>query len=332
MTKWAADPGRTPETLTPIPLAPYPGVYATRFIRRLKLFLALSRTPHGLLDMAMPVVAAMLWLGHLPTPRVMWLGLFTVFAGYTAVYAVNDLADHRTDRANLLAGPEDARGYMDAICARHPVAMGLISFRAGLAWAAGWAVAAMTGAWLLNPVCAWIMLAGCVLEVIYCGLLKVTHLRTLAHGVIKTLGSVAAVLAVDSGARWPLVACAAAPIFLWEIGGQNIPADWFDLEMDRRQGAKTLCVTLGLRHAAMVSLIALSAATLCAIAALRISPAGLPPALIALTSAVIIWIMPWPAWKLMRGPSRRAALRLFTRASFFPMTLFCAAAVWFLIR
>jgi len=192
-------------------------------MRRLTLLFALSRTPHALLDMAMPVAVAMLWLGHLPPPTVMGFGLFTVFAGYTAVYAVNDLADYRTDRANFLAGRWDAKERLEAVYARHPIAQGLVSFRTGLVWAAGWTIAALAGAWALNPVCAWIMLGGCVLEVIYCGLFKVTFLRTLIHGVVKTLGSAAAVLAVDAHARWWLVMLAVAPIFCGRSAARTFP-------------------------------------------------------------------------------------------------------------
>jgi len=301
-------------------------------MRRLKPFFALSRTPHALLDMAMPVAVAMLWLGRLPPPTVIGLGLFTVFAGYTAVYALNDLADYRTDRANFLAGFGDGQGYLDAATVRHPIAQGIISFRAGFLWAVGWAVAALIGAWLLNPVCAWIMLAGCALEIVYCGLFKVTHLRTLAHGVVKTLGSVAAVLAVDAAAPWWLVTLSVTPIFLWEIGGQNIPADWFDVEMDQRQGARTLCVALGLPCAAKTSLATLLAATLLTAVALGASPAGLPALFITSATAVICWIMPWSAWRLVNGPSRQAAARLFSRASSFPMVLLATAIAWFIVR
>jgi 4-hydroxybenzoate polyprenyltransferase len=60
---------------------------------RLKLFLALSRTPHGLLDLATPLLAALLWLGHLPPGDVTALGILGAFAGYTAVYALNDIVD-----------------------------------------------------------------------------------------------------------------------------------------------------------------------------------------------------------------------------------------------
>jgi hypothetical protein len=70
---------------------------AARF-SRVKLFLALSRTPHGLLDLATPALAALLCYGGLPPFGVIILGLLTGFAGYTAVYALNDLVDYRVDQ------------------------------------------------------------------------------------------------------------------------------------------------------------------------------------------------------------------------------------------
>ena len=71
-------------------------------ISRLKLFLALSRTPHGLLDMATPGLSALLWLGTFPSAGMMGLGLLTAFSGYTAVYALNDLTDYRVDQEKRL--------------------------------------------------------------------------------------------------------------------------------------------------------------------------------------------------------------------------------------
>jgi len=282
--------------------------------------------------MALPVAATLLWLGRLPPPKVMGLGLFTVFAGYAAVYALNDLIDYRTDRAGFLAGEGDATGRLEAVYARHPIAMGLLSFRQGFFWTVGWAAAALAGSFLLNPACALVMLAGCGLEALYCGLRTVWPLRALTHGVVKTLGGVAAVLAVDPGASGLFVALAVAPVFLWEIGGQNIPADWFDVETDRRQGARTLCVALGPDVAARVSLLTLCAATLLTVVALHASPAGLPASLIAFVTAINLAIMPWSAWKLMRRPSREMARGLFARASLFPAVMLAAAAIWFIVR
>jgi hypothetical protein len=45
------------------------------------------------------------------------LGLITVFAGYTAVYALNDLVDYRTDREKVRAGEYgDGEDFLDGQC------------------------------------------------------------------------------------------------------------------------------------------------------------------------------------------------------------------------
>ncbi len=123
------------------------------FFYRLKFFLALSRTPHGLIDMATPVFAALIWIGHIPSFTVVFLGLLTTFAGYTAVYALNDIVDYRQDRlaARQSGTCPAANGDLDAILVRHPMACGFLSFREGLAWTVFWAALAVIGAYLLNP-------------------------------------------------------------------------------------------------------------------------------------------------------------------------------------
>jgi 4-hydroxybenzoate polyprenyltransferase len=70
-------------------------------IARLKLFWALSRTPHGLLDMCTAALASLLWLGYFPSFKIIGLGLITVFAGYTAVYALNDVVGYRSDKKKV---------------------------------------------------------------------------------------------------------------------------------------------------------------------------------------------------------------------------------------
>ena len=95
------------------------------YLSRLELFLALSRTPHGLLDMTTPCLAALLWLGAFPPFKVILVGLLTVFAGYSAVYALNDLIDYRSDKKKMEEGLfQDSDSYLDAAIVRHPLAQG----------------------------------------------------------------------------------------------------------------------------------------------------------------------------------------------------------------
>ena len=240
---------------------------------RLKLFLALSRTPHGVIDIATPALAALLCLGHFPSLVTILLGLVTVFAGYTAVYALNDLVDYRADRQKVHAGGYgDGEDYLDGVLVRHPLAKGVLTLPEGMLWAGGWALVAMAGAWLLNPVCLYIFLAGGLLEALYCSLWRVTPLRALINGIVKALGALAAVYAVNPQPSIIFLIVLFGWIFFWEIGGQNIPNDWTDIEEDRRFKAKTIPVKLGLARAGLLALTCLVAAFFLTFLLMWISP------------------------------------------------------------
>lgn len=289
---------------------------------RLKLFLALSRTPHGVIDIATPALAALLGLGGFPALGTTILGLITVFAGYTAVYALNDLVDYRTDRAKVDAGGyADGETYLDGVLTRHPLAKGVLSVGEGLLWTIGWALVAMVGAWLLNPVCFFIFLVGGALEAIYCLLLRVTPLRAVLNGIVKALGAVAAVYAVDPQPSILFLLVLVAWIFLWEIGGQNIPNDWTDIEEDRRFSAKTIPVRLGLTRAALLALGCLTTAFLLTFVLIGVSPLTLGAPHQVILVGLGAWLLLLPALQLVEGSDRRQAMNLFNRASHFPLSV-----------
>src|SRR3546814_12853855 len=64
-------------------------------VDRMRRFLALSRSLHGVLDIAMPGFVALLWLGRFPDWRVLAICLGPALAGYTATYALNDRSERR---------------------------------------------------------------------------------------------------------------------------------------------------------------------------------------------------------------------------------------------
>ncbi|TAL95877.1 MAG: ubiquinone biosynthesis protein UbiA, partial [Rhodanobacter sp.] len=163
----------------------------------MRRFLALSRSTHGVLDVALPGFAALLWLGTVPAWPVLALSLFTAVAGYTAIYALNDLVGVKADQEKFAVAGINAGYSVEASALRYPLAQKLLSVRSGLAWFGFWYVLTLIGAWLINPPIVFVVLAAAVLEVAYCMLLKVTYWRTLVSGLVKSCGPVAAVFVVQ---------------------------------------------------------------------------------------------------------------------------------------
>jgi 4-hydroxybenzoate polyprenyltransferase len=291
-------------------------------ISRLKLFLALSRTSHGLLDLAAPSMSALLWLNGFPSLEVMTLGLLTAFSGYTAVYALNDVVDHRLDREKM-QGTELSNDHqdLDSLFVRHPMAQGMLSHGEGIFWMAAWAALAAVGAYLLNPICAFIFLLACLLEYSYCRLLKVTSLRGIISGLVKTSGPLAAVFAVDPNPNPAFLAALFFWLFFWEIGGQNVPNDWGDLEEDRRLQAQTIPVRFGLRGAIGLILFSLGAAVALSLLMCWFLPKRLIPAYLlgALFSGVYFLFV--PACRLLKSMDSQDAFALFNRASYYPLAM-----------
>jgi 4-hydroxybenzoate polyprenyltransferase len=297
----------------------------------MRRFLALSRSLHGVLDIAMPGFVALLWLGHFPSWPVLALCLATALAGYTAIYALNDLIGVNDDKEKVAGGITP--GYaVEASAMRYPLAQNLISMKGALAWFGFWFALAVLGTWLLNPMILLIVFAAVALEVVYVKLLKVTWWRTVISGLVKSAGPVAAVFAVIPAPSWSWLLGLLVWLMLWEIGGQNIPADWNDIEEDRRIGARTIPLVLGLRTASVLVAISLGLTVLASALLPRLSPlAGGWPFQLAILAAGAGLLLP-PAIQLARTLDGRQAARLFDRASLYPLALLVIVTVFVLIR
>jgi 4-hydroxybenzoate polyprenyltransferase len=298
-----------------------------RELSRWKLFLALSRTPHAVLDLATPGLGALLFLGSFPPHEVLWLGLATALAGYTAVYALNDVVDYRADREKAARGLITAGPDLDGLFVRHPLAQGLLTYREGLFWVLAWGLAALAGAYRLSPICALVFVLAAATEAVYCLLLRVHHLRTLVSGLVKISGGVAAVLAVDPRPAPVFLAAFAAWLFLWEIGGQNVPNDLADLDEDRDLGARTVPVVLGRERAAALNLGVLAAVTLLGALVVTLSPGPAPLLYAGATVAVGANLLLVPAVRLLGTGSREDAATLFNRASYYPLAVLAVVAL-----
>lgn len=291
---------------------------------RLKLFWALSRTPHGLLDMCTAALASLLWLGEFPSFKIIGLGLITVFAGYTAVYALNDVVGYRSDKKKVqqgnLRGIDDCKD-LDARLVRYPMARGLLSFKAGLVWAVAWALLALIGAYLLNPICVVIFVGGCILETIYCLMWNISPFRALLSGIVKAAGPVAAVFAVDPNPEPSYLVILFFWVFFWEIGGQNVPNDWMDIEEDLRFGARTIPVRLGVEEANVIIFGSIILTVILSGILLILSPLDFElPFILAFAFAGFYFLL-LPTIMLYRTEESSHALILFNKASYYPLAL-----------
>lgn len=285
----------------------------------MRRFLALSRSTHGILDVALPGFAALLWLGDLPPWPVLLLSVFTAVAGYTAIYALNDLVGIHVDREKFATGGINPGYAVEATALRHPLAQGRLSLRSGLAWFATWYALTLVGAYLINPPIVLVVLLAALLEVAYCALLKVTYWRTLVSGLVKSCGPVAAVFVVQPAPSLSLLALLVVWIMSWEIGGQNIPADWNDIEEDRRIGARTIPLVFGPRRAGwlVVGSLALTVAIGWFLPAMSPLELGLAYPLLATLAGLALLL--WPGLRLLRTGASRQAAQLFDRASHYPL-------------
>jgi 4-hydroxybenzoate polyprenyltransferase len=189
----------------------------------------------------------------------------------------------------------------------------------------------LIGAWLINPPLVLVVLAAAVLEVAYCLLLKVTYWRTLISGLVKSCGPVAAVFEVQPTPSLPLLGLMVAWIMLWEIGGQNIPADWNDIEEDRHIGARTIPLVLGPRRAGWLVVITLILAVITSLFLPRMSPLHLGPVYLVFSALAGLLLLVWPAIRLLRTGASWQAARLFDRASHYPLVQLALIAIFVLL-
>lgn len=301
-------------------------------LSRLKLYFALSRTPHGLIDMATPAMGALLWLDDFPPLSVIVIGLITAFAGYTAVYALNDVVDYRADRERVKNGElPSTECYLDDTLVRHPMAYNLLSYQEGLLWTFAWSVIAMIGAYILNPICVIIFLTGCALEAVYCVLFRISPLRTFVSGAVKTSGGLAAVFAVDPSPSPIYLALLFLMLFCWEVGGQNIPHDWEAIEQDKRLEAKTIPVQYGVEKATRVILVAVGLTLLANMVLVIYTRVQYDFILGIGALSAGCYLLLLPALKLRTTRKRSEAMVLFNRASYYPLALLLLITLTILI-
>jgi 4-hydroxybenzoate polyprenyltransferase len=143
--------------------------------------------------------------------------------------------------------------------------------------------------------------------------------RAAVNGVVKTLGAVAAVYAVEPEPSILFLIVLFLWIFCWEIGGQNIPNDWTDIQEDRHFKARTIPVVFGLRRASLISLTGLTGTLFLNFILFWTAPVDFGPVLLIAALAANIGLLLWPALQLVEKQERQSAMTLFNRASYYPL-------------
>lgn len=299
----------------------------------MKRYLALSRTTHAILDIALPGFCALLWLGDFPKWPVLALALVTVFSGYTAIYALNDLVGVSGDREKFAAGGINDGYSVEASALRYPLARDVLGYRNGWLWFALWFSIALAGAYVLQPAIAIILITAAILEVFYCALFKVTYLRVMVSGLVKAAGPVAAVFTVDHHPSVYLLLLIFLWVFFWEVGGQNIPADWNDTVEDLRVNAKTIPIHFGTRKAGLIVVIALVLTVITSMLLPLVSPVSLGLPYLLASALVGILLLLRPGYRLYQNHQEgRLAARLFDNASYYPLAQLAILALFVVIK
>lgn len=292
----------------------------------IKYFFALSRIKHCVVDISTPAFCALLWLGTFPSLTIIIIGFITAFSAYTAVYAINDFMGASSDKEKFKNG--DYKSYsIESTNYYHPIAQGMLSHKQVITWISIWLSVALIGSYYLNPIIVFILVIGGVLEIIYCLLLKITYLRILISGIVKACGPVAAIFVVDRSPEIMNLFIVFSWVFFWEVGGQNIPADWNDVEEDKLVRAKTVPIIFGLRKSGIAVLFFTLFTVILSGFLFIVFPANFKIVYLGAFALVGFFLLIHPAYKLYATLDGKKAAQLFDKASFYPFALLIVMTV-----
>jgi 4-hydroxybenzoate polyprenyltransferase len=295
---------------------------------KIRSFFGLSRMTHSVLDIAHPAVGAVLVLGGFPRPATVAIGLAAAFAGFTAVFALNDVMDCGVDCEKMAKYRKRGECFdIDSVGLRHPIAQGTLAFRSALAWVIFWGVSALVLAYFLSPVCSALMLAAAGLEIGYCRLLRVSHWKAALSGLMVAVGGLAGVYAVTASPAPQIVVFFMLWAFAWEVGCRNIPNDWSDLEEDIHLGIRTIPVRYGRRVSTWISFSFLCVTVLCSLLFPFLVAVNHPLLYLAGAAAAGAILLVAPATLWLKRQTTESAMFFFNRACFYPLAVFAVTAI-----
>jgi 4-hydroxybenzoate polyprenyltransferase len=299
-----------------------------RFTERFRAYFGLSRMSHSVLDIAHPSVGALIALGSFPPPVPLMIGLIAAFAGFTAVFAINDLIDWRVDTERMQKYRRESLQFdLDSLGYRHPIAQEKLRFKKALGWVLFWGLLSLSLAFVLNPFCCLLLLIAVSLEVLYCKLLRKTHWKALLSGSMVGVGAVAGIYAYKDSPTLGYILSFFIWTFAWEVGGRNIPNDWTDLEEDIHLEIRTIPVRYGRLRS---SRIAFALMILTVLSSLSFPFWGSVRHRLTYQAGALLvggFFLIIPGWRWIRSQRVESAMVLFNRACIYPLAMFVVATI-----
>ena len=292
---------------------------------KIRAFYGLSRCTQATLTVAQPVLGAL--IADSSPPLTLLVGVVAAFTGYYSMFAANDVLDIRLDRRRL-AFARDHDGFdIDSAGARHPLATGQLRFVDGVLWVAILGLTSLALVSILTPAYGLVSIAVALTGIGYCLLATVTPYKVILAGITVALAASLGWLLCVTSLDWPLLSVFFLWIAAWEIGGRNIPNDWSDVDEDIQVGIKTVPAVFGDRTSGIIIAGTLLFAFLAGIALMVARWSAFGPIGVAGAIVTGVWALILPSVKLLRKPSRQAALVLFNYASLYPPILLCFVLV-----
>jgi 4-hydroxybenzoate polyprenyltransferase len=279
----------------------------------------LSRGRQALLNIVQPGIGAVLAVGGLPGWRAVGIGLIASWAGFFAVFSLNDVLDRKVDAEALRTGVDEHEGFdVDNAFQLHPLAHGSLSLRLSLAWVLGLTAVAAIGALLLSPLALLFFGLAVAIEVVYCALRRVTSAKTILSGLMVGCGGLAGWAAIAP--LRPAAITVFAFLMFWEFS-RNMANDLGDVRSDAAVGIRTVATTFGPVVSARANLAA-ACAMLASVVFLTQEPLGL---VVGLGSAV--WLIVLPMERMVRRPGSATAVTYFNHISWYPEAVLLALLV-----
>jgi 4-hydroxybenzoate polyprenyltransferase len=194
--------------------------------------------PHTLFSLPFGVISMMIAAGGFPPLKLTFWIIVALISARTGANALNRLVDKDIDARN-----PRTKG-------RH-IPQGSVSVREALLLSAGCFVVLVIAAYMIRPVCVFLLPVPLSLMLLYSFTKRFTWACHLMLGAACACAPVGAWIAVTGELSWAVITLGAA-VMLW-VAGFDIIYGVLDIEHDREEGLHSIPSAFGARNAFVIS-------------------------------------------------------------------------------